>query len=316
MAQTYGFFNSINSDRVYNADQMSEYFDGLVSDGVYATIGGAMQVISDSGMNVQVKSGRAIIGSKWLKNDAALTVAVSQSHPTLNRYTAIVIRLNYSARTVGIYAKDGTPASTAAKPVMQNDDQLKELCLAYIYVKAGATSISQSNITDMRASELCGWVTGLVKQVDTSELFLQWQTAYEEYYQSFVEWFNHLTKTLQVNTKLHGFRKYDKFATAGAHYYEIADGFVLGYTFDLNDVINVYINGLLGQPEVDYELAYAEEGTAAMIIPTATAKGTEIVIEILKSEIGNPMDGGSVVRLLEIENVARSNSIITVTEGE
>lgn len=39
MAVTYGFFNSVNGDRKYNADQMSSYFDGLVTDGVYEKIG-------------------------------------------------------------------------------------------------------------------------------------------------------------------------------------------------------------------------------------------------------------------------------------
>ena len=29
MAITYGFFNSVDGDRKYNAEQMSTYFDGL-----------------------------------------------------------------------------------------------------------------------------------------------------------------------------------------------------------------------------------------------------------------------------------------------
>ena len=30
-----GFFNSINSDRGYNADDISDYFKGLITDGVF-----------------------------------------------------------------------------------------------------------------------------------------------------------------------------------------------------------------------------------------------------------------------------------------
>ena len=30
-----GFFNSINGDRGYNADDMSDYFKGLLTDGVF-----------------------------------------------------------------------------------------------------------------------------------------------------------------------------------------------------------------------------------------------------------------------------------------
>ena len=38
MAVTYGFFSSLNSDRLYNADQMSNYFKGLITNGVYESV--------------------------------------------------------------------------------------------------------------------------------------------------------------------------------------------------------------------------------------------------------------------------------------
>ena len=41
---TSGFFNSINHDRVYNAEEMSNYFEGLVTSGIYEMIGGAFEV--------------------------------------------------------------------------------------------------------------------------------------------------------------------------------------------------------------------------------------------------------------------------------
>ena len=47
MAITYGFFNAIKQsdgtyDRTYNADQMSTYFEGLVSDGFPSRIPSAV----------------------------------------------------------------------------------------------------------------------------------------------------------------------------------------------------------------------------------------------------------------------------------
>ena len=49
MAITYGFFNAIKQsdgtyDRMYNADQMSTYFEGLISDGIYESVDDGMQV--------------------------------------------------------------------------------------------------------------------------------------------------------------------------------------------------------------------------------------------------------------------------------
>ena len=46
MSITSGFFNSVNGDRTYNADQMSTYFKGLIGSGVYENVGGALQVLA------------------------------------------------------------------------------------------------------------------------------------------------------------------------------------------------------------------------------------------------------------------------------
>ena len=116
MAITYGFFNAIKQsdgtyDRMYNADQMSTYFEGLISDGIYESVDDGMQVLAASDMQVQVGAGRAVIGSRWLKNTAAYPIILNRAHVTLNRYTAIIIRLDLSARTIEITTKDGDNAT-------------------------------------------------------------------------------------------------------------------------------------------------------------------------------------------------------------
>lgn len=293
MAVTYGFFNSIDGDRKYDADQMSEYFDGLITNGVYENVGGALQVkaVSGGGMTVQVQTGRGIIDCKWLNNSAALTLEITSAHVTLNRYTAVVMRLDIVNRLMEITTKDGTNASSPTKPAMQNDSTMVELCLAYIYVAAGATSISQADIEDTRPSSLCGWVTGLIEQVDTSTLFLQWQTAYENYYNEmtadFNEWFDDLTEQLNVNTYIKRFYKRELLtSTSGSNVIALD---MTGYTYDASDIIHVYINGLFGHAGVDYTL----DTTNMTITTTATASGTEVIIEVLKSKIGFEVLAGS-----------------------
>ena len=204
MAITYGFFNSLNHDRTYNAAQITEYFDGLVSDGVYESVGGAMQVQAATGMNVDIQTGRAIIDCRWIRNDAVLTVPITASHVTLARYTAIMVRLDYSARTISIIAVDGTPETSPAKPEPTQTATVKDIVLAYLYIPAGATAIPQANIQDQRGTSLCGWVTGLIKQVDTSQLFAQWADACETFYNNmtagFNAWFDTLTSKLSIDT--------------------------------------------------------------------------------------------------------------------
>ena len=289
MSITYGFFNSQNGDRKYDADQMSEYFDGLVSNGVYESVDGALQVLAAQNMEVNVQPGRAIINSKWIKNDAVLTLSINQSHPTLDRYSAVVIRLDITNRLIEITTKDGTPASSPLKPAMQDDSVAVELCLAYILVKAGATSISQVYIEDMRPSNLCGWVTGLIDQVDTSTLFLQFQTAYEQYYNNmtaaFDNWFSSLTQQLNVNTFVQRFTKKVRLGRTPVPPYTVISNEIAldmeGYVYDSTDIFHVYVNGLN-----DVDFSFEVYQNVPWITVEAEADGTIVFVEVLKSKIG------------------------------
>ena len=205
MALTSGFFNSVSGDRVYNADQISSMFEGLISDGIYEDVGDAFQVLAATGMNVTVGTGRAMLNGKWAKNTAAITLTLNDAHALLNRYTAIVLRLDISNRAVSVEMIDGTAASTPTKPAIVRNASYYDLLLAYVYVGTGVTAITQANIEDQRANTIyCGWVTGIIQQVDTSQLFLQWQNAYETFYNTetaaFEAWFESLTQQLNVNT--------------------------------------------------------------------------------------------------------------------
>lgn len=284
MAVTYGFFNSLNHDRVYNADQMSYYFKGLVSDGVYESIGSAMQVTAGGGMNVQVGTGRALINTKWVENDAIMTIPIAAAHVTLGRYTAIVIELSIPDRLIEIKAIDGTPASSPKKPTITKESStIWQLCLAYVYVPPGATAIAQANIEDKRGSADCQFVTGLIDQVDTSYLFDQWQDAFETYYTQmrarFDTWFESLTESLNINTYIQQYRK-----DASISQTNVIPLDMELYAYSEEDIILVFINGLLGIGSVDYTLSVVD-GIA--YITTATeAVGTAVSILALKSRIG------------------------------
>jgi hypothetical protein len=298
MAITYGFFNAIKQsdgtyDRVYNADQMSTYFEGLVSDGVYESVDDAMQVLAGTGMQVQVGAGRAIIDSKWLKNTAAYPLTINAAHVTLNRYTAIVIRLDLSARTISVVTKDGENATAPIKPTMTNSETVKEMCLAYVYVGRGVTAITQANIEDTRPdNNVCGWVTGIVQQVDTSKLFLQYQTAYEQQLQTmqdwqeaqetaFNTWFTALTDQLNVNTYIQKFHKVVDMGTKNG----VFPLDMSGYTYAASDVLFVNVNGVMLVEDYDYLLDTSK--TPVEIHTNAELEADNILeITVLKSKIG------------------------------
>lgn len=283
---TYGFFNSQNGDRKYNADQMSSYFEGLISDGVYQNVDDACVVRASDGMTVTVGKGRAVIGGKWLKNDALYDVTITGSNPTNPRYSAVVIKLDNNARTITLTSVNGTPASTPTKPTVTNTETTKYLVLAYILVPAGATSILQSNIEDARSLSVCGWVSGLIEQVDTATLFLQWQSVYEQQFETFKsaydEWFEHLTQDLNVDTYVKNYHIH--FTTDHTNEYNLWQ-FQQDWNYENSDIIQVYINGLLAHNPTDYYIDAFDATTVWLELPFITT-GDVIDVVILKSQIG------------------------------
>ena len=189
MAVTSGFFNSINGDRRYDARQISRYLGSLVGSGVFPNPSTNLQVVASEGMAVRVSPGRAFLDCYWMENDSMYTVVLDDADMVLDRIDAVIMRLdeNDDARSIDIIVKKGTPSSTPQAPGMERGDKIKEYCLATVTVRKmrddGTQGITQADITDTRAdTDVCGWVTGLIDQVDTHTLFLQWQAAYQQFY--------------------------------------------------------------------------------------------------------------------------------------
>ena len=65
-----GIFNSINGDRVYNADDLGEYFSGLLSDGVFKGFENEMEPTTPGGVPIVViNSGKASLLGKYVKTN-------------------------------------------------------------------------------------------------------------------------------------------------------------------------------------------------------------------------------------------------------
>ena len=299
MAITYGFYNAVKGadgayDRTYNSDQISEMFEGLVTSGVYESVDDALIVKANTGMTVTVGAGRAVMSSaKWLRNDSALSITLAAAHLTLARYSAIVIREEKSNRKITIVEKAGTAATSPEKPTMTNNYLYEEKCLAYIYVGAGVKTINQMDIQDTRANgNLCGWVTGLVQQVDTTDLFLQYYDAYDRQLASMIQWqaaqkaafdawYSTLTEQLQISTHIKKFSKSVE-TTAEQAVFTLD---MSGYTYEATDVIFVTVNGLSLVQNYEWIL-----DTSKTPVELHTSEGIEagnlVEITILKSEIG------------------------------
>lgn len=193
---TYGFFNSVNGDRRYNADQLGNYFKGLITNGVFEKVGKSLKVTSNNDMSINIGSGKAYINEKWIENDKTVNYSIDSSDSAYARIDTVVIRLDYTARTISIKILKGTASPTPTAISITRNSSIYDLKLAEVKVNANATKITTSDISDYRLdTRVCGFVTGVIKQVDTSDLFLQMQEDYKAVRNSIV-------KDLNVNTQV------------------------------------------------------------------------------------------------------------------
>lgn len=160
MSVTFGFYNSKEGDRRYDAIQMSSIFDGIIQDGILQHVGTAMVVKESEAMIINVGVGRAWFNHTWTLNDALLPLVVPQSEILLNRYDAVVLEVDSreAVRANDIKIIKGTPASNPTKPTMVKTNDRWQYPLAYIYVGAGVTSIRQANITNCVGTSECPFV--------------------------------------------------------------------------------------------------------------------------------------------------------------
>jgi hypothetical protein len=182
MAIKYGFFNSVDGDRLYDAEDLSRYLHGIVSSGVYADRPDSFQVLANGNTTLTLQPGRAMLDGHYLESDEPLTFKLEDAGAK-DRIDAVVLCLDMANRSCRIYIKTGTPSAKPEPPAREYNDTLKEWILATVYVRKLTVAITQSSVTDTRSdSSVCGWVTGLIDQVDTSTLFAQWEAAYKEQY--------------------------------------------------------------------------------------------------------------------------------------
>lgn len=184
MSVTFGFYNSVNHDRRYNALQMSSIFDGIIKDGIFMSIGTAMVVKASSGMTVNVGEGRAWFDHTWTLNDSELPVKLEASELILNRIDTIVLDVDHrdSVRANSIIAIKGTPASNPVAPTLIRTTDHNQYPLCNIYVKAGVTEITQSNITNLVGTGSCPFITGILESIDIEDLVSQWEAQWNEFY--------------------------------------------------------------------------------------------------------------------------------------
>lgn len=211
MSLTYGFYNSVNHDRVYDAVQVSSIFDGVIGDGVYETIGDALMVKPVSGLTVSVGTGRAWFNHTWTLNDALYSIGLSQSPVTKKRYDAIVLQIDEDSRANSINVVQGIESDIPSYPTLIKTATKHQYPLAYIERTPGQIEITRSNITNKVGTSECPFVIGVVKVMDIDDFVMQWSSQWDDFLEEkkfqtenwmgeskgeFEAWFNNLKAVL------------------------------------------------------------------------------------------------------------------------
>ena len=181
MALTYGFYNSIEGDRVYDAIQFGRIFDGIIKDGVYATYEKGMMVIASSNpAEVIIQPGRAWFNHTWSYNDANVIFEAPAPEVLLERIDALVLEINeeLSARENSFKWVTGTPSSRPERPALTNTSTIHQYPLCYVHRYPETTMIYTRDITNMIGTSECPFVTGVLEGIDLDAWINQWDDEF------------------------------------------------------------------------------------------------------------------------------------------
>ena len=304
MTIRYGFFNSVSKDRKYDADDFNYLLRKLISNGVFASPSNNLQVTAGTGMNIIIKKGEARLDWKWFISDSDEILQIDAADVSLNRMDRIV-RIDFTARTIGFAIKKGTGATNPIIPDIQRDTTMFELGLAVVSVPKQTTALTQSLITDTRLDAgVCGVVTGLIDQVDTTTLFNQYQTAFQEdrtfNNTAFNTWFSGIKEQMSTSTLIRKFTNIIT-STAGQKVFNIG---ISGYNTTL-DILEVYINGLRTAETIDYT-----HDATQITLTKALDAGQQLEVVVWKS-----IDGANAITVIEkVEQL--QNEKLDKTGGE
>lgn len=311
-----GFFDAVNNDRLYTADQMNLPYKRVIGNGVFATPQGTpstdLQVVSaGNGMQIIVNAGEGLFANKWFNNPSAITITVPINTATTPRRDSVIVQVDMrtSGRVGNIIYRTGTPSATPMPPDIGTVTDVIEYRIANIDVAASASTINNDAIVDLRGSSECPWVTSLVQQVDTSTLWTQFQTAYQNQYdaynhefqqytseqrQAWEDFLSTLTSELSVSTNVIMFTNS---YTAASSVSNIPIN-IASYNSD-TDILLVFINGLLAVGK--YTL---NSNKTSIDLTTPIASGNIVYFVVLHSVIAADIE--STVSMIQTLNTKLS----------
>ncbi len=206
---TSGFFNGLikdgKIDRTYDANDISSMFDGLITDGIFSSIG--QQFACSAGdsadeLIVKVGTGKAWLNKTWITNNAVLKIKLDAAPSGKNkRIDLIVIDIDKRdvTRKNTIQYIPGEAAQDPQCPTLVTNDALhKQYELCRIYVDPGITDSKKLVINDDRK---VNFVIGPDSTIDSESLLTGWSEHFQSLYDDQTVKFEDELKNLGEDSK-------------------------------------------------------------------------------------------------------------------
>lgn len=174
-----GFFGSNSHDRVYKTAIINKFFSKLYTNGIFNN---GCIVKSNDNMTITIAEGWALINGCWYYNDSDKILSLSLADANQSRIDNVVLRYTTENRIIEANIVEGTYADTPTAPPLERSNAIYDLRIAEISVSKGIDKITTAMIKDTRFnSNDCGQVIGAVQQLDSTDIFQQYQAIFDAF---------------------------------------------------------------------------------------------------------------------------------------
>ena len=181
-----GFWNSIDGDRTYSAEDMAIPFDGVITEGVFANWGDAFKVTVINGSTITIGSGKAWVSKKWIQNDSVYQMPINVSdYASSTEPRTVVVCLDLKVEPYYRFAqfiveeqRYYSSYTGMLNALTDRSTGRNTLVLFAINFAAGDSSLQQSNITTLVGTPWCPYVTAPVQTVTIDDIRNKWDAAY------------------------------------------------------------------------------------------------------------------------------------------
>lgn len=115
---------------------------------------------SPAAANVVVERGAALVNGRFYENTTSVTLPVQPNASGNPRIDTVISRVDFVAQTIRLIVKQGAPAASPVRPVLQQDTLIWEIPLADVAVANGFSVINTADITQRQryvGASAAGW---------------------------------------------------------------------------------------------------------------------------------------------------------------